>query len=106
MDNDWIKAAEVSDIEADGTLGVEIEGQEICLYSLEDGIYATNGKCTHGDAYLAQGFIVDGGLIECPLHEGTFDIRTGAATSAPCSIALHCHKVKVDDGAVYIHFDR
>ncbi|MES2415434.1 MAG: non-heme iron oxygenase ferredoxin subunit [Pseudomonadota bacterium] len=102
MENDWIKAAEASAVEADGTLGVEIEGKEICLYRLDDGIYATDGKCTHGEAYLSQGFIVDGGLIECPLHEGTFDIKTGAAASAPCTVALQCHKVKVDDGVVYV----
>ncbi|MFC6280819.1 non-heme iron oxygenase ferredoxin subunit [Polaromonas aquatica] len=106
MNNDWIKAAEVSEVESDGTFGVELGGQEICLYKLDDGIYATDGKCTHGDAYLAQGFIVEGSLIECPLHEGTFDIKTGAPTGAPCSVALKCHKVKVTDGVIYIHLDR
>lgn len=106
MDNEWIKAADVSKVEADETFGVEVDGKEICLYKLDDGIYATDGKCTHGDAYLAQGFIVDGGLIECPLHGGTFDIKTGAATGAPCSVALKCHSVRLADGVIYIQLDR
>lgn len=102
MDVHWIKAVEVNSVEENGTLGLEIAGKEVCLYNLKGEIFATEGKCTHGDAELAQGFIVEDGLIECPLHEGTFDIRTGAALGAPCTQALQCYRTRVSDGVIFI----
>lgn len=72
------------------------------LYRLEDGYYATDDLCTHGDGSLAEGD-VDGDEIVCPFHLGRFDIRTGEATMAPCVQALRCHAVTVSaDGRVYL----
>ena len=41
----------------------------------------------HGDARLCDGFL-EGHEIECPHHQGRFDVRTGAATGAPADVAL------------------
>lgn len=102
MEDLWIQAAAIEDVETDSTLGVTIAGEEVCLYNLEGDIFATEGKCTHGEAFLDQGFIIDGGLIECPLHEGTFDVRTGAPVGPPCTKALRCFDVKLESGIVFI----
>jgi len=102
MSQTWIKVALVTDIDEGDTRQVEAGGEEICLYKLEGQVYATQDVCTHGRASMAEGQIVDGGLIECPLHEGTFDIRTGAAVGAPCKRALKCYPVRVEGDAVQI----
>lgn len=102
MASEWIRVAECSQIDEDDTLAVEVNGQEVCLYNLSGQFFATDNKCTHGDASLADGLIQDGSLIECPLHEGTFDIRTGKAMSAPCTQDIRCHGVRVDGNAVYL----
>jgi nitrite reductase/ring-hydroxylating ferredoxin subunit len=36
-----------------------------------------------------------GDEIECSMHFGTFDVKTGAPTGAPCSIPLRTFKVEV-----------
>lgn len=95
MSERWIDVAASDEVELDWPVGVDAEGQAICLYRLADGIFATAAKCTHGDANLADGLIVDGARIECPLHEGTFDIRSGQATGAPCTVPLRCFRVRV-----------
>ena len=41
-------------------------------------------------------------IIECPLHGGRFDIRTGEALSAPVSIDLKTYPVKVVGGRVLV----
>jgi naphthalene 1,2-dioxygenase system ferredoxin subunit len=46
--------------------------------------------------------VVDSCLIECPLHEGTFDIRSGRAVGAPCTDPLRCHPVKVEQGVIFL----
>lgn len=103
---DWSAVAPSVDIDEDATLQVSVAGQRLCLYNLGGDIYATDDECTHGKASLAEGLIVDGGQIECSLHEGRFDIRTGKAVAPPCKRDLRCHAVRVQDGMVYVQLVR
>ena len=43
---------------------------------------ATDGHCTHEQTHLADGFVIDE-IIECPMHQGRFNIPSGKALSAP-----------------------
>lgn len=99
----WTEAGSVSEISPDtGTLRVVVNGEAVCLYRLEDAsIHATQDRCTHGNASLAEGYIEDG-LIECPLHQGCFDIRTGEAVTAPCKVPIKVYPVRVEGDTVYI----
>ncbi|MBO1110847.1 Rieske 2Fe-2S domain-containing protein [Bordetella petrii] len=98
----WIRAADYADVPEEDTLGVAVGDLPICLYRLGAEIFATDNKCTHGDADLSEGLIQDGCEIECPLHEGRFDIRSGKAVSAPCTEDLRSYPARVEDGVVYI----
>ena len=102
MTEAWVKVAETGDVGQDETLAVHCAGRPICLYNLGGEIFATDNRCTHGDADLSDGLILDGATIECPLHEGVFDIRTGAPLKLPCTEALRCHEVRVDAGAIFL----
>ena len=75
-------------------------GPAIAVYTVEGSFYATDDNCTHGLSSLAQGTL-EGHTIECDAHFGCFDVRTGKATAAPCSIDLKSYKTEVRDGAVY-----
>jgi len=98
----WVAVGSVSDISPDtGTLRVMVDGEAVCLYKLDDAVHATQDRCTHGQASLAEGYIEDG-LIECPLHQGCFDIRTGAAVTAPCKEPIKVYPVKVEDDTIYV----
>jgi naphthalene 1,2-dioxygenase system ferredoxin subunit len=57
--------------------------------------------CTHGNARLCDGFL-EGHEIECPLHQGKFDIRTGKPTCAPVTVPVRIYPVKIDNGRVYV----
>jgi nitrite reductase/ring-hydroxylating ferredoxin subunit len=98
----WTKVASVDDVPIDGTLRTIFRDQPVCLYNIDGHIYATHDTCTHADASLADGFIVDGCKIECPLHQGLFDIKTGKAAGVPCTIDLETYTVKIHDGGVYL----
>jgi nitrite reductase/ring-hydroxylating ferredoxin subunit len=97
----WEEVARADHVPEDGTLVVRFRGEPVCLYNLGGRIYATHDTCTHQDASLGDGFIVDG-KIECPLHQGLFDIATGKAVSAPCTVDLKVYSVKVQDGSVFL----
>jgi nitrite reductase/ring-hydroxylating ferredoxin subunit len=55
----------------------------------------------HSDRAGADGFITEG-RIECPIHSGLFDIRTGRALTAPCTIDLKVYPVRVEGGRVLV----
>jgi len=82
-------------------IAAPVAGREVALF-LQDGVvYATDILCTHGDARLCDGFL-EGHEIECPYHQGRFDIRTGAATGAPCTEPIRIWPVKVEEGRVWL----
>lgn len=97
----WIDVCAADEVPEGGTLLVRVAGEPVCLYGLEDGIFATHDRCTHANASLADGFIQDG-QIECPIHVGTFDIRTGRATRSPCTQDVKIYPVRVVDGRVEV----
>ncbi len=100
--SDWHPVAAADDVPEGGTLVVDCAGKTLCLYNLGGEIFATDDTCSHGNASLGDGFIVDDCQIECPLHQGTFDIRTGKAVAAPCKIDIASYPVKVDAGQVLV----
>jgi len=99
----WVKVANVADIpDYSNLLRVVFEGEPVCIYQLENGdIYATQDLCTHGNASLSEGYLEEE-VIECPLHQGTFNVVTGEALTLPCKLPLKTFKVKVEEGDIYL----
>ena len=65
------------------------------------GVYATQDLCTHEHAYLSDGVVVDC-VVECPFHQGRFDIRTGKALGPPVIEPLETYPIKIADGRLYV----
>ena len=97
----WIDAASVDEVPADDVVAIEVQGRDIALYGTEDGIHATDNICTHGHARLCDGFL-EGHEIECPLHQGRFDVRDGRALCAPATEAIRVYPAKVEAGRVLL----
>ena len=55
----------------------------------------------HGPGCLSEGY-VEGFEIECPFHQGRFDLRTGMPTEAPCEIPVATWTPVLRDGGVFI----
>ncbi|MES2424165.1 MAG: non-heme iron oxygenase ferredoxin subunit [Pseudomonadota bacterium] len=98
---EWTDAAAENEVTDWQMLAVPLADREIALFSVDGAIYATDNLCTHGNARLCDGFL-EGTEIECPLHQGRFDVRTGTATCAPATGALRTYPVKTGDGRVWI----
>jgi len=84
-------------------LGAVVNGMRLVLFRLDDGVFALHDLCSHGQALLSDGFVEDG-CVECPLHQGLVDIRTGAARSAPITEDVRSFPVRVRGGRVEIAF--
>jgi naphthalene 1,2-dioxygenase system ferredoxin subunit len=100
----WTDALSLDDVPADDVLGVVVAGRDVAIYGVGDQVYATDNLCTHGNARLCDGFL-DGHEIECPLHQGKFDVRDGTPTCEPVTQAVRSYPVKIDGGRVYLQLD-
>jgi nitrite reductase/ring-hydroxylating ferredoxin subunit len=97
-----VKLFLASELEVNEIRQVELDGREpIAIYNLDGEFFATDDTCTHGNASMAEGDI-DGSEVYCPFHMGAFDIRTGEATVAPCSVPLKTYEVVIEDGHLFI----
>ncbi len=97
----WHRTLEASVVAEAEVVGVDVAGIAVALYHVDGNFYATADLCTHGQARLSEGYLEDG-QIECPLHQGTFDVRTGKAMNAPCSVPVAVFAVKVEEGVVWV----
>jgi p-cumate 2,3-dioxygenase ferredoxin subunit len=78
------------------------DGSNVALYRVEGAIYATADMCTHGEASLSLEGLLNGKIVECTFHFGTFDVTTGEPTGMPCEIPLKTYPVTIVDGQVQI----
>jgi naphthalene 1,2-dioxygenase system ferredoxin subunit len=101
---DWIDALATDDLPADDVLGVTVAGRDVAVYVVGDEVYATDNICTHGHARLCDGFL-EGHEIECPLHQGRFDVRNGTPLCDPVTEPLRSYPVKLKGGRVFVRID-
>lgn len=102
MTQEW---AEVGMLEEDLSEGepinVIVQGHDVALYRVEGKIFATGNICTHGQARLCEGYL-EGYEIECPLHQGRFDVRSGKALFPPVTVDIRTYSVKVQSGRIWL----
>jgi len=98
----WIYVCEKDEIDLEDLRRFDQDDKTFCIYHLEDGFYATDGICTHESVHLEEGLVMDG-EIECPMHQGIFDIKTGRAKSPPACEDLKSYPVKVEENKIYIN---
>jgi 3-phenylpropionate/trans-cinnamate dioxygenase ferredoxin subunit len=99
----WIEACDADDIEEEDVIRFDHDGRTFAIYRTEgDDYYATDGLCTHERVHLADGLVM-GTIIECPKHNGRFDVRTGEAKGAPVCVNLKTYPVRVEAGKLLIN---
>ncbi len=98
---EWHDVAARDQLDPDFPLGVEVGGQNVGLFLLDDQVHALDDICPHAFAMLSQGF-QENGQIECPLHAARFDIATGKCLNEIGGRDILCFPVKVQDGRVSV----
>lgn len=97
----WINVCEFDAIDDEDVVRFDHAGKTYAVYRYDDKVYATDGLCTHEKIHLADGLVMEH-VIECPKHNGRFDIRDGRALGAPVCVHLRTWPVRVQDGQVQI----
>jgi nitrite reductase/ring-hydroxylating ferredoxin subunit len=97
----WLNVAKLSDLTPDYPAACSVQGHRLAVYLVDGSVYATSNICTHQFALLSDGY-QESGEIECPLHQGRFDIRTGKALCSPLTIDLAIYQVDVRGDEVWV----
>jgi anthranilate 1,2-dioxygenase ferredoxin subunit len=97
--NAWHTVGALDDFEEGEPVAVVAGNKPIAVFRLGDDVFALHDLCTHGHARLSEG------CVECPLHQGLVDIRTGAPQCAPIVEAVRTYPVRINEGSVEIHVE-
>ena len=79
-----IQVCAAADVPENGVISREVGDELVAIYNIDGTFYATEARCTHGLADLADGTL-DGDEIECSFHFGAFHVPSGKATKPPAS---------------------
>ncbi|MEK0433017.1 MAG: hypothetical protein RL700_1224 [Pseudomonadota bacterium] len=102
MNDSWIDVMALEDVFEGEVMAVNVQGKEIALYEVQGELYATDNLCTHGAARLSDGFL-EGREIECPFHQGRFDVCTGKALCAPLTENIRVYPVRIENKRVFVN---
>jgi nitrite reductase/ring-hydroxylating ferredoxin subunit len=104
MSGSFVPLCAAADVDEDQPLRVERDGYAYAVFKKGDAYFVTADQCTHGPGNLSEGAVI-GDEIECPFHQGRFDLRTGVPTAPPCFEPIRVFTVRLLDGAVAIDPD-
>jgi nitrite reductase (NADH) small subunit len=79
----------------------EVAGKQIAVFHMRSGeVYATQAECPHRGGPLADG-LTGGTTLVCPLHDRTFDLKTGQGIGNDQCLTVYPARV-ADGGKIVV----
>jgi 3-phenylpropionate/trans-cinnamate dioxygenase ferredoxin subunit/naphthalene 1,2-dioxygenase system ferredoxin subunit len=100
-EKNWTDILPLGDLESKWVTRVDFGTRKLAVYDTPSGIFTSLALCNHGGVDLCDGYF-DGHVIECPLHQGAFDVRDGAPVGAPATRRMMIFETRVHEGMVQI----
>ncbi len=98
----WVEVCSSDTLELNDVIRFDYADKTYAVYRTADGeLYASDGICTHGSTHLADG-LVKGKVVECPKHNGRFDVTDGSPVRPPVCVALQTYPVEERQGQIYL----
>ncbi len=78
------------------------EDLQVAVFRVKGRFYALEDRCSHQEAPLSEGEIVDDCCVKCPWHGAKFDLATGRALTLPAVAPVRTFPVIVENGQVFV----
>ena len=102
----WIEVCAAVDLGPAEVIRFDHGKRTYALYRDADGeLFATDGVCTHGNTHLAGGLVI-GKTIECPKHNGRFNLRDGSPARPPICRGLATYPLEERGGRLHLNVAR
>lgn len=100
----WHQACSIHELDEEEPLSLMIGSTAVAIYQIGSTYYARENICPHAYAVLTDGFY-DEGIIECPIHQASFDIISGDCISGPAQRGLKKYELKKEGDNLMILLD-
>ncbi len=102
----WLEICAAADLGPADVIRFDHGKKTYALIRDDEGkLYATDGICTHGNTHLADG-LVKGKIIECPKHNGRFNLADGSPARAPICRGLATYPLEERAGRLWLNLAR
>lgn len=102
----WIEICAATDLGPASVIRFDHGRKTYALYRDEAGrLHASDGICTHGNTHLAGGLVKDG-IIECPKHNGRFNLVDGSPARPPVCRGLTVYPLEERKGRLCLNITR
>lgn len=81
---------------------VKIGDKTIALANVDGKFFAIDDTCTHEKCSLGTKGSLDGNVVICGCHGGTFDVTTGKVMALPPVTDVSSYPVKIENGDVMV----
>lgn len=95
------RCGEASEIPEGGSKVVRIKERSIAVFNHHGTLYAIDNTCPHQGGPLGEGYLEANGVVSCPWHGWTFDLKSGIS---PIDRDVHvaCYPVRVEGGQIIV----
>lgn len=97
----FVEAMKLADLAEGSIATVDLEGKHLLLSKIGGEVSAVSGTCTHEEADLGLGFVVEDRIV-CPLHLSQFELKTGEVINPPATVPLRRFNVRVLGDTIFI----
>lgn len=102
----WIEVCAGADLGPEDVIRFDHTKRTFALYRDDKGLlFATDGICTHGNTHLAEG-LVKGKIVECPKHNGRFNLTDGSPARAPICRGLATYPIEERSGRIWLNVEK
>jgi nitrite reductase/ring-hydroxylating ferredoxin subunit len=101
---EWVTVAIAGAVSEGEMVPVSAGGKHFAIYCVDGRLYATDNLCTHGLAFLTDGFL-EGLEVECPLHGGRFEISTGKGQGEPITCDIKAYNVRTESTEIQVQLE-
>jgi nitrite reductase/ring-hydroxylating ferredoxin subunit len=96
-----VRVCAKADVALDTVKQFPAGAKTLAVYNIGGTYYATDDECTHAAASLADGML-EGDVIECCMHMGSFRVPTGEVVDPPCEVPLRTYQVILKGDDVFV----
>ncbi|QCC49214.1 Rieske (2Fe-2S) protein [Halobellus limi] len=93
------RVASVGEIEAGESSVVDVDGEQVALFRIDDEYFALSNVCPHQGGPLGQGRVEDE-CVYCPWHGWQFDVESGEHVQGDDTVPTY--DVVVEDGEIHV----
>jgi nitrite reductase/ring-hydroxylating ferredoxin subunit len=95
------RCGRADEIPPGGSKVVQVRNLAVAIFNVAGTFYAVENTCPHQGGPLGEGYLEENGVISCPWHGWTFDLRTGVSP-LDRDVRVGCYPVRVEEGLLVV----